>query len=200
MLSLKGGYERKLQSGACVMRVNVMLTVAAAGLVLTACSGEKSVKVAALQKKDKNLSCSEVMLEINEAEFYRSTAERNKNPGVKSLLMPLGYISTYVDAEEAANAADARIDYLNRIYEILHCDEASGQQRMVKPTPYGQPVYSAPMAAAGGGYGAPVSAGRYERVPARRATPPMGYDEGEAYYTQDNSINSQDFSDQMVLY
>ncbi len=99
------------------------LTIAlTAGLFLTACAGDKSVKVASLQKKDKNLSCSEVMLEINEADFYRKTAERNKGPKVKSLLMPLGYISTYVNAEEAIGAAAARVDYLNRIYEILDCD------------------------------------------------------------------------------
>jgi len=99
------------------------LTIAlTAGLFLTACVADKSVKVASLQKKDKNLSCSEVMLEINEADFYRKTAERKKDPKVKSLLMPLGYISTYVDAEEAISAAAARVDYLNRIYEILDCD------------------------------------------------------------------------------
>ncbi len=89
---------------------------------LSACSGDKSVKVVSLQKKDKSLSCNEVQLEINEAEFYRNTAENNKSPGIKSLLMPIGYISTYVNADEAAGAAEARVKYLNRIYDILDCD------------------------------------------------------------------------------
>ncbi len=105
------------------------LAVVIMGVVLTACSGKESVKVQSLQKKDKHLSCSEVMLEINEAEFYRRTAEKNKTPGVSTLLMPLGYISTYMDAENAKGAADARIDYLNRIYEILRCDEQAHASR-----------------------------------------------------------------------
>lgn len=37
--------------------------------------------------------------------------------------MPLGYVSTYMNAEDAIDAADARVEYLNRIYEILKCDE-----------------------------------------------------------------------------
>jgi hypothetical protein len=32
-----------------------------------------------------------------------------------------------VSAEEAINAADARADYLNRIYEILECDNPKGE-------------------------------------------------------------------------
>lgn len=99
------------------------------GLLLGACAGDQSVKVTSLQKKDKNLNCSEVMLEINEAEFYRKTAEGNKNLKVKSVLMPLGYVSTYVNAEEAVDAADARIDYLNRIYDILNCDNPTSRAR-----------------------------------------------------------------------
>lgn len=88
----------------------------------TACAGKESEKVAAMQKKDKNLTCREVLLEQNEAEFYRSTAEKNKQPGVKAVLMPLGYISTYMSAEDAVSAANARTDYLSRIYEIMDCD------------------------------------------------------------------------------
>lgn len=90
---------------------------------LVACAGKDSEKVAAMQKKDKNLTCREVLLEQNEAEFYKSTAQKNKSPDVKSVLMPLGYISTYMNAEEAVGAANARVDYLARIYEIMGCDQ-----------------------------------------------------------------------------
>ncbi len=92
-------------------------------LSLMACAGKDSEKVAAMQKKDKNLTCREVLLEQNEAEFYKSTAQKNKNPDVKSLVMPLGYISTYMNAEEAVGAANARVEYLVRIYEIMGCDQ-----------------------------------------------------------------------------
>jgi hypothetical protein len=136
------------------------------GLTLSACSGDDSPKVASLQKKDKSLSCSEVQLEINEAEFYRKTAETNKSPKVKSLLMPLGYISTYVNAEEASDAASARIEYLNRIYDILKCDDPSVQARVANNHPYGESYES------GGG-------GAYAPNQARFA--PMS---GEPYYRQ----------------
>ena len=71
-----------------------LLTVFLAATVMTACTSQRSDKVASLQKKDKFLSCHEVQLEMNEAEFYRSTAEKNKGPSVRNVMMPLGYIST----------------------------------------------------------------------------------------------------------
>ena len=100
---------------------NIVLTTTLC-LALVACSGKESEKIAAMQKKDKNLTCREVLLEQNEAEFYRTTAEKNKNPDVKTLLMPLGYISTYMSAEDAVGAANARVEYLARVYEIMDCD------------------------------------------------------------------------------
>ncbi len=107
-------------------------------ILISACTSTQSEKVTALQKKDKNLSCKEVLLEINEAEFYRKTAQQNKNPKVSSLMMPLGYVSTYMSAEEAMDAANARIDYLNRIYDILSCENAkdSDAPRTVAYPPY----------------------------------------------------------------
>lgn len=122
-----------------------LASVFIASVLLTSCAGDKSEKVTSLQKKDKNLSCDEVMLEINEAEFYRKTAEKNKAPKIKSVLMPLGYVSTYMDAEEASDAADARIDYLNRIYEILKCDEpAIHKEKVAKGLiPRGEYIQSA---------------------------------------------------------
>jgi hypothetical protein len=74
------------------------------------------------------LSCKEIMLEMNEAEFYRRTAEKKKGPNVQNMIMPLGYLSTYMNAEEAINASDARVAYLNRIYEIMECDDPKNSQ------------------------------------------------------------------------
>lgn len=135
-----------------ILQIAVLATVCLA----TACSGQSSHKVASLQKKDKTLSCKEVMLEINEAEFYRRTAEKNKAPGVKSLIMPVGYISTYMNAEEAVDSANARVEYLNRIYEILDCDnpqaqriiQSQFQQQQILPQP--APSVYAPSYPAGG--------------------------------------------------
>lgn len=98
-----------------------VIITTAISLCLMACGSKESEKVTAMQKKDKNLTCREVLLEQNEAAFYKETAEKNKNPDVKSVLMPLGYISTYMSADEAVNAANARVAYLARIYEIMGC-------------------------------------------------------------------------------
>ena len=118
--------------------------VIALTLGIAACAGKPSPQVAAMQKKDKFLSCKEILLEINEAEFYRRTAEKNKNPGVSNILMPLGYISTYVNAEEAIKAANARAEYLNRIYEILDCENPNSTSHTASAAyepaqPYYQP-------------------------------------------------------------
>lgn len=111
-----------------------IMTVTIASLALTACASDKSPRVTSLQKKDKNLSCSQVQLEINEAEFYRKTAEKNKSPKIKSLLMPIGYVYTYVDAEKAIEQSDQRIDYLNRIYDILDCDNPAARAAQERAT------------------------------------------------------------------
>ncbi|MCB2082180.1 MAG: hypothetical protein H6908_06865 [Hyphomicrobiales bacterium] len=104
------------------MRIPQWFLLVLIGLTVSACAGRHTTTVTPMQKKDKYLSCNELMLELNEAEFYRRAAEQHKNPDVKSIIMPLGYISTYMNAEEAAQAANARIEYLNRVYEILRCD------------------------------------------------------------------------------
>ncbi|MDA0780918.1 MAG: hypothetical protein PQ612_01700 [Rickettsiales bacterium] len=103
--------------------VNKALCLIALASVLLSCSGKESKKIASLQKKDKKLSCKEILLEMNEAEFYRNVAYKNRGPKLKNVLMPLGYISTYMDAGEAIDAAEARVDYLDRIYQILRCEE-----------------------------------------------------------------------------
>lgn len=100
--------------------IGVILTLA---MTASCGGGKESTKIKALQKKDKNLSCKEILLEMNEAEFYRDTAYKNRGPRLKNILMPLGYVTTYMDAEEAIEAADARVSYLDRIYEILRCDD-----------------------------------------------------------------------------
>lgn len=123
-----------------MIRISACIMVLMA--LLTACEGKESVKVAELQKKDKKLSCKEIKLEINEADYYRKAAQQNKSPTVGNLLMPLGYISTYVDAEDASHAAQARIDYLNRISEILKCDQQEEMQQQMQSSPTVTPMMS----------------------------------------------------------
>lgn len=138
------------------------LTFSVFTVFLTAC-GEHAEKVDTLKRGDKNLSCQDVQLEINEAEQYKKMAFDKQRLGIKSLVMPLGYIDTYMSADEAVQAADARIQYLNKIYDIKHCDPVSAegpsdreiqnniqnamqpqQQGAQIPVTYGYPSYPAP--------------------------------------------------------
>lgn len=99
-----------------------IVVVIGLALLVSACSGKTSQQVKTMQRKDKMLTCKEILLEMNEAEFYKTTAEKNKGPDIGSVLMPLGYISTYMNAQEAVDSAKARVDYLDRIYQIMECD------------------------------------------------------------------------------
>jgi hypothetical protein len=122
-------------------------------LAISACSGnkEKSTVVQSMQKKDKNLSCKELLLEMNEADFYRNMAHKNRGLKLKNVLMPLGYVSTYMNSEDAIEAADARVSYLDKIYEIMHCQQKEQKEEedmesapVYKPGPTGRnelPIY-----------------------------------------------------------
>lgn len=99
-------------------------------VLLVSCGGvDESKKIDAMQRSDKHLSCKEILLEMNEAEFYRKMAQKNRGPKLKNVLMPLGYISTYMSAEEAIEASDARVAYLDQIYEIMRCSERENLPR-----------------------------------------------------------------------
>lgn len=141
-------------------------TLCATAIITVGCaSSEYSTTVKPMQRKDKQLSCKEVLLEMNEADFYRKTALKNRGPKLKNILMPLGYISTYMSSEEAIEAADARVAYLDQIYEIMHCSDkesisasvtteetflsaAPAQVEYVQPTYY----YQQPVAPVAGYY------------------------------------------------
>jgi hypothetical protein len=94
---------------------------------------QKVVHVNPLQKQDKKLSCAHVQLEINEAEFRRKQARDVKAPGLNVVLMPIAYVADYVDAAKAETAADERIQYLQRIYEIQRCDQQPVIQQAAAP-------------------------------------------------------------------
>lgn len=114
------------------MLKKVILAAMCLGLIASCGDSNRSTKVKTMQRKDKRLSCKEILLEMNESDFYREMAYKNKGPRLKNMLMPLGYISTYMDAEEAIEAADARVSYLDKIYEIMRCDE---QEELQEQTP-----------------------------------------------------------------
>ena len=96
-------------------------------LALTNCSGVRSNSVVPVQSKDKQLTCREIVLEMNEAEQYKLSAEKNKNPDVRSFLAPLGYVYTLTSANDAIDSSEKRINYLREVYQISGCTSgASG--------------------------------------------------------------------------
>lgn len=90
-------------------------------VLVAGCSGVRSSSVVPVQSKDKMLNCREIVLEMNEAEQYKSAAERNKNPDVRSFFAPLGYVYTLTSADEAIEASEKRIAYLQDIYNLSGC-------------------------------------------------------------------------------
>lgn len=102
-----------------------LLAILLAGISLAACSKE-SPRAADITTADKNLSCDELKLEINDAEYIRQTALRNRGLNARNILWPFGYPGTYLSAEEALESADKRIDYLNQVYTIKNCTRSLG--------------------------------------------------------------------------
>ncbi len=146
-----------------------------------ACSGDKSPKVdSVMQKSDKYLSCNDVKLEMNEAQFYERTAEDNKDFHAKYLLMPLGYVSTYMSAEDAMQTSRERVQYLQSIYDILNCDRKE-RQMMTGPSGYMAPEGSgyAPTSVypqvGPGSYNMPQNRQQYGGVDNRYARQPVNY-------------------------
>lgn len=139
-----------------IRKYSSLLYISTALLVLSACSGETSTQVQTMQRKDKQLSCKEVLLEMNEAQFYKKMAQKNKDPKLKTVLMPLGYISTYMGADEAVDTASARIEYLDKIYDIMDCDKASTAAPHQQPVSNYQPQQRAAPAYVGANYAAPT--------------------------------------------
>lgn len=135
------------EKGRGTMQLKKVLWSGVLMAILSGCSShEPATKVTPMQKKDKRLSCKEILLEMNEAEFYRQMAYKNKGPKIKNVLMPLGYISTYMDSNEAIEAADARVSYLDRIYEIMNCGakEDAVDPEVLEDLKNGSGIYTSP--------------------------------------------------------
>lgn len=102
-----------------------VLAVSALIVLLSACTGGKESPYAApVTKADKELSCDEIKLEINDAEFVKKKASENRGFRARNVLWPFGYPATYMSADEAIDSANERIEYLQQIYTIKDCGMA----------------------------------------------------------------------------
>lgn len=88
---------------------------------LSACNCGTPIKIKSIQQDDKNLTCKDVILEINEAEFFRKEAAISQRITLEEAFTPTCWLSTYLSGSEAARAANERIQYLSQLYDILDC-------------------------------------------------------------------------------
>gem|GEM_PF-4793112 len=100
--------------------------------VLSSCDCSVPLEVTSIQKGDKKLACKDIILEINEAEHYRERAIEDQRISAGEILMPTCWLSGYVDGGKAIKSADARIEYLGHIYDLLDC---GGLSTPVPPPP-----------------------------------------------------------------
>ncbi len=99
-----------------------IIAISILSLSLAACSSTRSAKVEEIKPSDKHLECSQIALEVNEADYYAKRAERNRGLSLKTLFHPVGYIGTLSSSHDAISASNNRIDYLKEIYKIKNCD------------------------------------------------------------------------------
>lgn len=160
----------------------IFITFVGSALLLSACGSTQSKIVTPVQKQDKQMACMDILLEINESEFWKERADKNRGLNARNILRPLGYGSTYLSSAEAMNAAETRIGYLQRIYDIRHCGDAENQRIAgYAPPPATSQAHALPYpSAAVQGYSAP---------PPAYAQPPMNpvnynYPPTQGYATQ----------------
>jgi hypothetical protein len=91
-------------------------------LTLTACGGRDSYTSSPPWKEtDKHLNCDQLLLEMNDAKFWNTSAQRNKSMGVMDVILPVSYLNTRSSADDAISSTQARLSNLNNIYQIKGC-------------------------------------------------------------------------------
>lgn len=95
--------------------------IAAMGIALSACGGKHTPRAPQITTVDKDMTCEELQLEINDAQYIRQAAEENKGISARNILWPFSYPATYVSADEALASADRRLSYLQKVYTIKEC-------------------------------------------------------------------------------
>lgn len=110
------------------MLVKKLVFAASTGAVLlSGCA--RSVAVERVKMGDSQLSCPQILSEIQEADKFRKAAEDKKgvtgtNTAAVLLFWPALFV-TYSDANEAIRAADERKANLTNLYHEKHCDQAT---------------------------------------------------------------------------
>jgi hypothetical protein len=105
----------------------VLISISVYMFFMSACA--RSVAVERRKIGDADLSCSQLLSEIQEADKFRKAAEDNKgltgtNAAAVVFFWPALFM-TYSDANEAIRAADERKANLTKLYSDKQCGQAS---------------------------------------------------------------------------
>ncbi len=109
---------------------------------LAACNCGTPIKIKSIQQDDKSLTCKDVILEINESEFFRKEAAIAQRITLEEAFTPTCWLSTYMSGSEAARAANERIQYLSQLYDILDCGGRSSAPTNAPNTATAAPQYA----------------------------------------------------------
>lgn len=112
-----------------------ILLLSILSVTLVSCSCSRPKKVRTIQREDKQLTCKDVILEINETEYLRKQALESKGISPSQALLPLCWAPTYMAAQDAVKAADERLEYLSQIYDLLHCGQKQRAPQRSLPAP-----------------------------------------------------------------
>ena len=82
---------------------------------LVACSCPRVMEIDAIQKSDKSLTCRDIKLEINEAEYFRRISSKNQFDKVEYYVNPVCLPSGYINNAKSEQSANKRLDYLANI-------------------------------------------------------------------------------------
>ena len=98
-------------------------TATSALLMLSACATPTVVD--AEQAGDMQLSCGQLLAQIEEAEEFEERAREDRGVNgtnvAAAVFFPLGLVGTYLNTEEAIEAAEDRREHLTEIYENKGC-------------------------------------------------------------------------------
>lgn len=102
----------------------LMAGVAAFGLLATACATPTVVETR--QASDRSLNCEQLLAAIEETNQYEQAARDDRRVNGTNVAAAVFFwpalVGTYMNTEDAIEAAEDRRDYLNDLYEERNCN------------------------------------------------------------------------------
>lgn len=112
-----------------------VLWVSLIASITASCACNRPDEIRPVRREDKQLTCKDVVLEINETEYLRKKAEESRGISADQILLPLCWMPTYLAGQETVKAADERLEYLGQIYDLLNCGAKARTPVQTLPPP-----------------------------------------------------------------